>query len=610
MKIKKQGARIVRTMGIVFVVGILGIVAGFGGFESSRNAFALTYQNDTNILFTFNPAISLSISGDLSINNLQPNSASDSNIITVIAGSNTPTGYTLYTNVGDSTNNYTDLRLSSSDTTNTFSTLATGVSSLNGIGDSKWGYSYCDKTSNASACNTASNWVYGSTGGTSIGYGGMPLYNDASHNNDIVLVNTNNPDSTTLDFKIGAKASSTQMAGTYSNVINFINVPKVVTTNYTLSYLDRSGTTTSGTLPAATSGTTSDGTFSITTSRPTNTNADYVFKGWCTADNQSDVTTCPSGGAIIYPGNLYVIASTSATWTGNVYAVWNSNYEEKTIANSTTMQEVNSCPDTIPLETVYTLTDPRDNQTYKVARLKDGKCWMVENLNLAGGTALSADNTDVDATYINSFTTSNNLTKDGNMIRLPASAVKNSGDNNLADATQFGTDNYSYVFNSSNTTNCGASGQNTPCYSYYSWDAATLGSGRTIDAENTDAPYSICPKGWRLPTSGNTSNNEWKRGDFYKLATAYGANLESNAHEDSSTFYNNAGPGTTPNFLPAGNYGNGTFLNWDSSGNYWSSTSDSDSSSAHSLYFFSSLVVSASGGDRVNGFSVRCLFGN
>ncbi|MBQ3470441.1 hypothetical protein IJH23_01880, partial [Candidatus Saccharibacteria bacterium] len=267
--------------------------------------------------------------------------------------------------------------------------------------------------------------------------------------------------------------------------------------------------------------------------------------------------------------------------------------EEKTIANSTTMQEVTSCPETIPLETVYTLTDPRDSQTYKVARLADGNCWMVENLNLAGGTALSADDTDVTSAYISGFSTSNNLTKTGDTIVLPASSTSG-----------FNTANYSYVYNSGNkTSNCASPG----CYSYYSWDAATLGSGRSISTENTDAEQSICPKGWRLPTSGATSNEGWKRGDFYALATAYGANLESNYYESSATFYNNAGPGTTPGFLLAGLYSNGSFGNGGSYGRYWSSTSFSGTSSARDLYFDSSSVNSARGSSRRYGFSVRCL---
>ena len=283
----------------------------------------------------------------------------------------------------------------------------------------------------------------------------------------------------------------------------------------------------------------------------------------------------------------------SGTYTGTVtfYAVTNPG--PKTIANATTMQEVEACPASIPMETVYTLADPRDNQTYKVARLKDGKCWMLENLNLAGGSALDADKTDVTSAYISSFSTSNNLTKTGDTIVLPASSTSG-----------FNTNNYSYVYNSGNkTSNCA----NPGCYSYYSWDAATLGSGRSISTGNTDAEQSICPKGWRLPTSGATSNNGWKRGDFYKLATAYGANLESDSKESSSTFYNNAGPGTVPGFLLAGYYINGSFIDGGSYGGYWSSTSLSGTSYVLDLDFNSSLVNSADGSSRSLGFSVRCL---
>ena len=285
----------------------------------------------------------------------------------------------------------------------------------------------------------------------------------------------------------------------------------------------------------------------------------------------------------------------SGTYTGtvNFYAVTNPK-PIITIANATTMQEVEACPESVPMETVYTLTDPRDNQTYKVARLKDGKCWMVENLNLAGGTALSSDDTDVTSEYINSFSTSNNLTKTGDTIVLPASSTSG-----------FDTSNYAYIYNSGKTgTDCSDPG----CYSYYSWDAATLGSGRSINTDNTDALYSICPKGWRLPTSGAQSNNGWKRGDFYKLATAYGANLESNYYDNSPTFNNNAGPNTTvPKFLLAGGYGDGSFSSGGSSGFYWSSTSYSNTSLAHGLYFYSSSINSAYITNWHIGFSVRCL---
>ena len=250
------------------------------------------------------------------------------------------------------------------------------------------------------------------------------------------------------------------------------------------------------------------------------------------------------------------------------------------------------------VEDTAILTDKRDEQEYRVAKLKDNKYWMVENLNLAGSTALSADDTDVTSAYIESFSTSNNLTKTDNTIVLPAS-----------NTSGFDTDNYSYIYNSGNKTNCGASGQNTPCYSYYSWDAATLGSGRTIPTIDIDAKQSICPKGWRLPRSRSTSDVEWQtQNDFYVLAYQYGLDTTTSTGESDGDFYDNAGPGTTPNFLLAGGLYNGLVGNAGSFGNYWSATSNYNGTLANSMTFNSSYITSQAQDVRKFGLSIRCLF--
>ena len=282
------------------------------------------------------------------------------------------------------------------------------------------------------------------------------------------------------------------------------------------------------------------------------------------------------------------------------------------VPNYTYMQDINSANISSVLTSLtenspYFLRDKRDNQPYCVAKLRDGKLWMTENLNIAGGIALSSEDTDFVSTYTLP-TTGNWTVTDGKLI-LPVSATKNPDNNNLTDNSQFNNGEFAYVFNSGNKENCGANGQNIPCYSYYSWDAATLGSGRTIATDNTDAPYSICPKNWRLPISGRDSNNAWKRGDFYTLATNYGINLESDYYENSSTFYNQAGPGTTPDFLLAGYYNGSSFSSGGSYGYYWSSTSHSSSWYAQGSLFGSSSFYSAGFDFRGLGYSVRCLLG-
>ncbi len=289
-------------------------------------------------------------------------------------------------------------------------------------------------------------------------------------------------------------------------------------------------------------------------------------------------------------------AAGTYTNTINFYVVANAR-PDQTIANSSTMQEVEACPDTLVVGQTYNLEDTRDHQSYNVARLPDGKCWMVENLNLAGGTALSADNSDVTSDYISSFTTSNNLTKSGNTIVLPASSTSG-----------FDTSNYSYVYNSSNkTSTCTSPG----CYSYYSWDAATLGSGRAITTNNTDAEQSICPRGWHLP---NTRTGTDSSSDFRALMITYGGSSTGHSYTSGTnptggTMYNSIRPGTTPNFLLAGDYVSGSFDHGGSTGagNYWSATSAS-ATMARYLLLYSGVVNSASDYYRYGGFSVRCLF--
>ena len=223
---------------------------------------------------------------------------------------------------------------------------------------------------------------------------------------------------------------------------------------------------------------------------------------------------------------------------------------------------------------------------------------MTTNLNLAGGTALSADDTDVNSDYISSFSTSNNLTKTGDTIVLPASSTSG-----------FNTNDYSYVYNSSKTgTDCSSPG----CYSYYSWDAATLGSGRTIATDNANAEQSICPKGWHLPTTYRGNPNDST--DFRKLMIALGGsgsiyNYNSSTTPTGATMSSSL-QASPNNFLLAGYYSVGSFFYGGSEGFYWSSTTSSDNRGTRNLLFGSSYVYSADFYGRNMGGSVRCVLGS
>ena len=486
-------------LGAILGVGMIGVLTLVAVAGSTS---AITYQDSTNVEFTFNPTINVSLSSsDLSISNLAPGGTAESNIITVTVSTNAGYGYYLSATTGTAGGS-TSL-VNSADSTYSFSNLSSNVATLSAIPDDKWGYSY--------STDNGATWISGDSGSALSGYNGLPLDADDSGATGVKLLSSDSfAGSGSVKFKIGARASSSQAAGTYTGTVNF---------------------------------------YAVTNPAPVTFNEAYANAG-----------------------------------------------KEKLLGYYQMQDATPAICTAVDEGQVGQVIDTRDNQVYKIAKLADGKCWMVENLNLAGGTALSADKTDVTSAYISSFTTSNNLTKNGNTIVLPAS-----------DTAGFNTNNYSYVYNSGNKTNCGASGQNTPCYSYYSWDAATLGSGRTISTDNTDAEQSICPKGWKLPTTRTTSASNWQSADFYAMAHQYGLNSTISTSVSDNGFYTQAGPSTTPNFLLAGYYNNGSFSTGGSYGAYLSSTSYSDTNRACYLDFRSSSVGSADYGYRRFGFSVRCL---
>ena len=594
-----------RRTGLLKIVCLvtLGVVVGGAAVwhvSGSDEAGALNYKKYQRIDFTFEPTLKLNVSGDLTIDNLSLGTNGDSNIISVETGTNVPTGMLLTATVGSSSSPYNTTGLVNG--SNSFAALTGSAASLDSsdFGVNKWGYSYCVEN-----CSTNSGvWRSGDIDSVSVttGYAGLPLYNDV---NPLKLVNTSDITDETLQFKIGAKASGAQASGEYTNVINFVAVTNVVATNYTVTFYNGAG---ASNWPSNVSGVVSGGLSSVSLGvldaedkivAPTKEG--FVFEGWCT-----EVTSNGDCAGNVYQANeTYPITDVGATANNplaiGLYAMWKGPSIDDIkflqdfdgLAAGTKSAIINSMT---PGQN-YTRKDSRDQQDYTIAKLADGKVWMTKNLNLAGGTALSADDTDVSGSYISSFSTSNNLTKTDDTIVLPASS--NSG---------FNSDSYSFVYNSQSET-CD---NNSPCYSYYSWDAATLGSGRSISTDNTDAPYSICPKGWKLPSTYNGSGTTAEATDFRALMIALGGSNSIQTYNSSTSptgaaMYNAIKAGTAPNFLLAGYYGNGSFSNGGSYGNYWSSTSRSSSNVARNLYFDSSYVDSANSYSRRYGFSVRCL---
>ena len=192
-----------------------------------------------------------------------------------------------------------------------------------------------------------------------------------------------------------------------------------------------------------------------------------------------------------------------------------------------------------------TLTDTRDGNTYTVSKLADGKCWMTQNLRIAGKTITPADS-DVTTNYT-----------------IPASSISG--------------------FSAHDTSNAYVDSDG----GFYTWYTATAGTGTyALSTQGQNTTVSICPKGWRLSTNGN-SNSEFQA--LY------------NNYNSSSTLRSNPVNLTLSGYVRSSSrYGQG------SNGYYWSSTVNS-SDHAYFLYLSALYVSPAGANNKGDGFSVRCI---
>ena len=149
-----------------------------------------------------------------------------------------------------------------------------------------------------------------------------------------------------------------------------------------------------------------------------------------------------------------------------------------------------------------TLTDTRDNNTYTVSKLADGKCWMTQNLRI-GNMNINSTNSDVSSEYT-----------------VYPSHI---------DSTHGG---------------------------YYSWHVATAGSGYGTSSRQ-NAAYSICPKGWRLPIGGSGNTNE--RWGLYSKYPSFAAMTSSPVNINLGGIYGTGlgDVGTRAIYWTATNYDNG-----------------------------------------------------
>ncbi len=468
-----------------------------------NNTSALDYSSNVGVGFTFNPALSISLSSnDLVIPNLVPGSMEDSNSINVSVATNAAYGYTLSANVNDE-------NLVHSNNIDTFSSIATnaGLASLDDSEDSNiWGYS--------TSLDSGATWSN---------------YNGLSSSNSTTLLDANSNVSSNLDFKIAARASSTQASGTYTGVINFIAVSNVAP----MSLLDS-----------------------------------FIASG--------------------------------AEQLNGYFKMQDMTHD---ICNNVDVEE-----------SELQLIDVRDNKIYWVAKLKDGNCWMTQNLDLdlSHEVALTSENTNL-KTYAQTgpYSPEGGYYQDDTNtiywapIRSTTSSLNR---NNFPATVDANNTPYSYdpsslyyyygppsnpanhtfyslsTCQNENYPNC----ERYPAGNYYNWSAA-VASDNTIGftETNTYADNSICPNNWKLPTSNN----------FNTLTKTYDINNKNSLDLQLSPLW----------FVRSGYIQNGGSSPSGTYGCYWTNISSSDGSSAQNLSFFNGFISSTNTYQRNLGLTVRCI---
>ncbi len=212
--------------------------------------------------------------------------------------------------------------------------------------------------------------------------------------------------------------------------------------------------------------------------------------------------------------------------------------------------------------------DARDSHTYWVQKLADGKCWMLTNLGYAG----SGTNTYSDTKTLTNGTGGSTTYTVASYYVTPSTTNFTTEPTAPSTSTD-GTGQYGYLYNW-----CAATGG----------DLASSGCSSTITTPLPVTTASICPAGWRLPTSNG--------GEFTALNTAI----------NGGSTTTDAGLIGTPWLAQRGGSWSSGFYNQGSNGYYWSSTQYS-ATSAYFLLFNSTFVGPANNNSKYNGFAVRCV---
>ena len=342
----------------------------------------------------------------------------------------------------------------------------------------------------------------------------------------------------------------------------------------------------------------------------------YGFAGWSDA---YDYATNPN--AKFYGPQETITVPEGTTANGlSLYAVWIKSTgslqdvdKVATLCGTGTGSLTQAPTDgTANLSSVSALTDQRDNQTYAIAKLADGKCWMIENLRLESQYTVGNNQTDPSVTnaslsqgYDPSFTGLANPESDDFSDSTTANSLY-SIDGSTASTISGSNQGYRFPrYNNNNTSQRAENATNTDVntYSYgnyYTWHAVIADTTHYTSGDHNTT--SICPKGWSIPVGGTTSDG------YGKLDVDMGG---TGADDQFTAEASNRWRKYPTNFLYSGYFNTSSAKDRGSlgSGFYWSSTAYYANYS-YILSMYSTSVTPGTGNIvKYRGGSARCVAG-
>jgi uncharacterized protein (TIGR02145 family) len=226
---------------------------------------------------------------------------------------------------------------------------------------------------------------------------------------------------------------------------------------------------------------------------------------------------------------------------------------------------------------IINLLDTRNNQVYRVRKMQDNKCWMIDNLKIINITVTNANT---------------NLTGGLTSFTIPSASHEQSSD-------------VPHVFSTSGITYCDTTvytentASKTGCGYLYNWPAATAGTGTSATTSGITATSSICPINFRLPAGVGAA------GDFAYLNGMM-------AGDGAASTTNNVAHAT--HWRPTGSWqgvysgaGANVLSNQGTQGQLWGSTASSATDVAGGLAHGASTVSVTAGMSKSGGRAIRCV---